>query len=287
MRHFEFKDEDHRGPIERFEYTGAQDVQKYALVYLPYGYYEEPDRRYDILYLMHGGGGSPDTWMDSCLLKNMRDRCIASGEARPMIVGMPTFYATHSNRKDDIVDPVFEHTNVLAFQKEELEDRLIPALESRYRSFAMGTDPDSLRRSRQHRGFGGFSMGSVSTWYAFYLHADIFSVFLPLSGDCWLFGLTAGSIKAAETAQALRDAAESKGIGPDGFAIYAATGTEDIACPNLTPQIEAMKALDDFFIYSKDWSKGNFHFLLAKGLMHEYPAVLQYIYNYLPYLFLK
>ena len=101
MKFFEFQDENCRGRIERFEYTGAEGARKYALVYLPFGYYDEPERRYDILYMMHGGGGSPDAWLDSCPFKNMLDRSIAAGEAKPMIVVFPSFYKDKSNRTAD------------------------------------------------------------------------------------------------------------------------------------------------------------------------------------------
>ena len=46
---------EHPGQIVRLDYaTSAED--KYAYVYLPYDYSEE--KQYDILYVMHGGGGS-------------------------------------------------------------------------------------------------------------------------------------------------------------------------------------------------------------------------------------
>ena len=45
MKFFEFQDENCRGRIERFEYIGAEGARKYALVYLPFGYYDEPERR--------------------------------------------------------------------------------------------------------------------------------------------------------------------------------------------------------------------------------------------------
>ena len=48
---------------------------------------------------------------------------------------------------------------------------------------------------------------------------------------------------------------------------------------------EAMKQLGDFYQFSEDFAKGNLHYLLAEGYYHEYPAVYQYVYNYLPYLF--
>lgn len=285
MKFYEFQDENCRGRIERFEYVGAEGAEKYALVYLPYGYYDAPERRYDMLYMMHGGGGSPDAWLDSCPFKNMLDRSFAAGEAKPMIVVFPSFYKDKSNRTaDGGIDHDFEHSSVLTFQR-ELTEQLIPAVEGRYRSFAEGTDPEALIKARDHRAFSGFSMGAVNTWYAFYLHADYFSVIIPLSGDCWALGLKGGSEKPKETALAIMEAVKAKGLGPDDFRIYAATGTEDIAYENLTPQIEAMKQLTDFFRFSEDYAEGNLHYLLGEGMIHEYPAVCRYVYEYLPYLF--
>ena len=284
MKEYQYQDVDRRGTLQRLDYVGANGVRKYAQVYLPFGYDTEPERRYDVLYLMHGGGGNPDTWLDSCPIKNMLDFAIASGEAKPLIVVFPCFYGTE-RRRGGAVDAPFEHQCVLTFQR-ELTENLLPAAEGAFRTWAEGTDPASLKRARDHRAFGGFSMGSVNTWYAFSLHFDYFSVFLPLSGDCWALDIMGGSKDSAGTARMLRDSVLSRGFGPEDFRIYAATGTEDIACPNMTPQIEAMKALDDVFRFSADPGAGNFHFLLAEGMIHSYHDVCRYFYYYLPFLFI-
>lgn len=284
MKRYEYQDENRRGTLRRLDYISAQGTRKYAMIYLPFGYDADPERRYDIFYLMHGGSGNPDSWLDSCPVKNMLDHCFAAGEAKPMIVVFPTFYADGSKRVDGIVDEQFELHSVRSFQ-EDLTGCLIPAVEGAVRGYAERTDPESLKRARAHRGFGGFSMGSVTTWFALSMHADWFSVFLPLSGDSWELAVKGGSLHPEETARRLRDGLAEKGIGQDGFSIYAATGTEDIACPNLTPQIEAMRAQDDCFRFSDDPEAGNLHFLLAEGMFHTYEAVCQYFYNWLSYLF--
>ena len=53
----------------------------------------------------------------------------------------------------------------------------------------------------------------------------------------------------------------------------------------LTAQVTEMKKYPDTFVYEEDFSKGNFHYLLAEGEVHAYEAVYQYLYNFLPYLF--
>lgn len=59
---------------------------------------------------------------------------------------------------------------------------LIPAVESKYSTWAASTDASGLAASRDHRAFGGFSMGSVNTWRAFEHCLDYFRYFAPSSG---------------------------------------------------------------------------------------------------------
>ena len=55
------------GEVKRFEYdtqtydeSGSRPLHKGAWVYLPHGYSEEA--RYNVLYLLHGGGANEDWW---------------------------------------------------------------------------------------------------------------------------------------------------------------------------------------------------------------------------------
>lgn len=284
MKQFEYQDADRRGTLRRLDYTGIRGARKYAEVYLPWGYDADPGRRYDILYLMHGGGGNPDAWLDCCPVKNMLDRSFADGAAEPMIVVFPSYYADGPKRTPGEIDADWERRSVFDFQQ-ELKEALLPAVEGVFRGFAEGAGPEALKKARAHRGFGGFSMGGVNTWAAFSQSLDYFSVFLPLSGDSWALGPMGGSEQPGATADLLRRNVLDAGFGAEDFAVYAATGTEDIAYPNLTPQIEAMKARDDVFRFSEDFARGNLHYLVGEGMAHTYEAVNQYVYNYLPYLF--
>ena len=282
---YHYHDVSRRGTVRRVDYVGAMGKRKYALVYLPWGYDDDPGRRWDILYLMHGGGGSPDAWLDACPVKNMLDHAFAAGEAKPMIVVFPGFYADGARPTPGTVDAAFEHASVLTFQKEELTGRLLPAVEGAVRGYAEGTSPAALKAARAHRGFGGFSMGGVNTWYAFALHLDYFSAFVPLSGDCWALEVMGGAAQPEATAAYLGERVGAMGFGPEDFSVWAATGTKDIAYPSLTPQIEAMKALDGVFRFSGDFARGNLHYLLGEGMVHSYDAVCRELAELLPYLF--
>lgn len=288
MKEYEYHDVNFRGSIEKVTYETTNQAgekrDKYALVYLPYGYdHNDTEKKYNILYLMHGGGGNPDAWLDCCKVKNMLDYSIDSGELAPLIVVFPSYYKeviprTGRPQADQ------ERENVRFFQY-ELSHELLPAVEGKYHTYANTADSDSLKASRTHRAFGGFSMGSCTTWFALLENLDYFSYFLPLSGDCWIIEPMGGSSHPKETAQALHDSILKAGYGATDFHIFSATGTKDPAYHSLTPQIEEMKHLDDLFRFSEDWSKGNLHYTVVEDLVHAYESVNLYLYNYIPYLF--
>ena len=267
-----YHDVNRRGTIERLCYiTKDTEVSKYANVYLPYGY--STQRRYPVLYLIHGGGGNPDAWLDGTMIKNALDVSFAEKRCQPFIMVMPWFY-NHDPIRTGRVDEEAERAHVLRFQQ-ELRNDLIPAVDSTY-----STDPD-----RGGRAIGGFSMGGVTTWFAFLENLDLFSVFLPLSGDCWQFGGMGGSRETEKTVKYLHDRVIEQGFGKEDFRIFAGTGYEDIAYPNLTPQIEAMKRMTDLFEFSEKMDEGNLHYVLMKDAPHMYEKVYHHVYNYAPALF--
>ncbi len=268
-----------QGSIESLEYTtpnlkNGNDTKKMN-IYLPYGYNQaDKSKKYNVLYLMHGGGedenlifGGPGQNKE---MKKILDNMIANGDIEPLIVVTPTF----NGGKNDT-----------AFFHEELISKVVPLVETKYNTFAGTGSLADLKASREHRAFGGFSMGSVTTWYTYINCLDYIKYYMPLSGDCWVLGQAAGSTKAKETAEYLAKVAKDKGYTPKDYYIFCATGSLDIAYPNLKPQVESMKELKDSFIYSGDTKKGNFYFIVSEGGTHAWNWVNQYIYDILPDLF--
>jgi endo-1,4-beta-xylanase len=288
MKKYEYHDVDKRGMVERITYkTTNKDGEvreKYANVYLPYGYDQaDESQMYNILYLMHGGGGNQDSFLDSTKIKNMLDYTISTGAVKPLIVVFPSYY-TEAVKRVDGPDVNFERNSVLFFQKELVHD-LLPAIETKYHTFAESGTPEAFRASRMHRGFSGFSMGGCTTWFAFTNNLDYFSEFIPLSGDSWEVEVKGGLSKPVETVKILHDCASASGYTTNEYFIHAATGTKDIACEPLTTQVNEMEKYPDTFVFDEDYTKGNFHYLLVEGEYHCYWAVYEYLYQLLPYLF--
>ena len=183
-----------QGTLESFSYD-MQDAngthhQKDALVYLPYGYNPQDETaQYNIVYLMHGAMGSETSWFGSARsvnnFKHVIDQMIQRGDIDPLIIVTPTYYITSSGGMDE------ENQRTLSFQA-EFSEYLMPAVEAAYHTYAESTSPDALKASRNHRAFGGFSMGSVTTWYALIHNIDYIAYFIPMSADCWAYTMMGG-----------------------------------------------------------------------------------------------
>ncbi|MDE7364116.1 MAG: family 43 glycosylhydrolase [Ruminococcus sp.] len=243
-----------QGKVINETYTGINGAKKLN-VYLPYGYDE--NKKYNIFYLMHGGGENENTiFSNDVKFNNMLDHMIANGDIEPMIVVTPTF-----NGGSCSAENVYK----------EMKESIVPFVEGKYSTYAENTTPSGLEASRLHRAYGGFSMGGGSAWNVLINDIDYFGYLMPLSGHCW------------GGAQAVADAVANSKY-KDSTYILAATGTDDIAYGNLKPQIEAMKKMP-VFTYTSDFSKGNLYFLEADGLTHWWGFVRHYVYDALPYFF--
>ena len=62
-------------------------TRRQMVVYTPVGY--STDRKYPVLYLLHGIGGNDREWQRACRADNVLDNLIADGKIQPMIVVFP------------------------------------------------------------------------------------------------------------------------------------------------------------------------------------------------------
>jgi len=87
---WEFKPDVPHGAVQAVWYPSPILKQKERRMYV----YTPPDyltgsRRYPVLYLLHGGGGDEDQWINMGRANIIMDNLIAAGKIRPMIVVMP------------------------------------------------------------------------------------------------------------------------------------------------------------------------------------------------------
>ena len=129
-------------------------------IYLPSDY-DASNRRYPVLYLLHGYGDDETGWTQFGEAHLIYDRCVEKGESAPMIIVMPdagvTWYINSYDGKVNYED---------YFVKE-----LIPHIDATYRT----------RATKQYRAVAGLSMGGYGALIMATKHPDLFSAAAPLS----------------------------------------------------------------------------------------------------------
>ncbi len=243
---------------ESFSYADkSQPLEKHAVVYLPYGYDET--KKYNVFYLMHGGWGNENQTLGTPAapsgFKNVIDNAIENEDFEPLIIVCPTYNNTSPQDSADFSLALQLNQN---FHNELVND-LMPAVEGKYSTYAEGTDKEALMASRNHRGFGGFSMGSVATWRTFQNCLDYFSYFLPMS--C---GTTLDDDNIFAAAQ---------GFDQKDYFVFSMTGTADFAYSYVNNRIDKMRRSPYFT------EEENFAYRIKEGYDHGGTASMEYTYN--------
>jgi enterochelin esterase-like enzyme len=133
-------------------------AQRRMYVYTPPGY-EQGNSKYPVMYLLHGGGGDEEGWINRGRANYILDNLIASKQAVPMIIvitnGNPDAVAApldnplNSTLKDM---PGIMGMASLRFEQSLVKD-VVPYMEKNYRVIA----------DANHRAVAGFSMGGFQT----------------------------------------------------------------------------------------------------------------------------
>ncbi len=271
----------HPGTVEELvydtkDYAGnGADIQKKAYVYLPYGYDpDDAETRYDIIYLMHGWGGAAGEYfyMDNGAIRTMLDQMIERGDIKPVIAVSATFYTDGSSRDFSASIDQFRLFHL------DFENALMPAVEGRYHTYALSTSPEALTASRDHRAFGGFSLGSVTTWLQFCYDADYIRYFLPMSGSSWYYG-TYGDFRIEQNVDHVAEVVAEHNLNERGYFIYHCVGTNDAV------KSQSLMMAEEMLSRGETFPPEHYVFYLKDGGYHDFDAVREYIWNALPLFF--
>ena len=149
------------GNLEMVEYDSKTVGTKRKMqVYTPPGY--SKDKKYPVLYLLHGIGGDETEWQRLCHPNFILDNLLAEQKVVPMIVVMPNGRAQKNDRAEG---DVFRSAPAFANFERDLLDDVIPAIEARY----------SVQADREHRALAGLSMGGGQSLNFGLGHLDTFA----------------------------------------------------------------------------------------------------------------
>ena len=143
-------------------------------VYTPYGYENNPKKKYPVLYLLHGAGGDEEAWISMGRTAQILDNLIEKGLAEPMIVVMPNGNpGQQAARTLNIPEKSINwrsEENRNAYVK-SLCTEIVPFIEKNFRAIPK---PAS-------RAIAGLSMGGGHTIAASNLYPEMFDYICPLS----------------------------------------------------------------------------------------------------------
>ena len=276
-----FINSNHRGKVTKIKYsskdyaTNSKNIIKEAYVYTPYGYDENNKNiKYNIIYLMHGWTMTAEHYIFKCNIITLLDNMIQKKIIEPLILVSATFDA--ENKPKDFGLSVKE---LKVFHK-DFRENLIYAVETKYNTYAnRSKNIQDYINSREHRAFGGFSLGSVTTWHQFIFNHDLIKYYLPMSGSCWYFGGFA-DYYPVETCDYFEKMIKENSLDKKGYFIYATTGLYDGIKHQMDVQMEEMLKRKKIFTIDKV-----VYFYKFDGY-HDLKAVEEYLYNALPFFFI-
>ena len=147
-------------------------VERMLPVYLPPGYDENPHRRYPVIYVLAGHGGSgplmlaSSAWGES--FPERIDRLIRMGAMPPVIAVLPDCFTIFGGAQ-------YINSTALGRYEDYLTDELIPYVDATYRTLP----------ERQHRGVTGKSSGGYGAMVQAMRHPELFGSFASHSGDIY------------------------------------------------------------------------------------------------------
>jgi enterochelin esterase-like enzyme len=148
-------------------FSELTQTERQMQVYTPPGYNHD-NRRYPVLYLMHGGGGNDTDWIVNMRANYIMDNLIAQDKIVPMIVVMADGYVGTYPINGPITADLFP---------QELMDSIIPTIEEYYR----------VAPGAQNRALAGLSLGGLWTLDTFLLEPGAFA-YLGVFSSGWFPG---------------------------------------------------------------------------------------------------
>ena len=181
-----YNEANHRGTVSHPWYDSKiLGLNRRLTVYTPYGYENNPKKKYPVLYLLHGAGGDEEAWTSMGRAAQILDNLIEKGLAEPMIVVMPNGNGNQQaagtlnlpvkqqqfdrNAMQNMSEA--ERSRMMNGYVMSLCEEIVPFIEKNYR---VSAKPEA-------RAIAGLSMGGGHTITASNLYPQMFDYICPLS----------------------------------------------------------------------------------------------------------
>ncbi len=144
-----------------------ENPERNVSVYLPPGYETSKEKRYPVIYLLHGIADTNQTWLKVwsekndgyATVKDVMDKGIAAGKFGEMIVVMP-------DERTNWFGSFYVNSTVTGNWEDFTAKELVDFIDKKYRTLARA----------EHCGIAGHSMGGFGAIRLAMKHPDVFSV---------------------------------------------------------------------------------------------------------------
>jgi enterochelin esterase family protein len=144
-------------------HSDSLNTDRRMSIYLPAGY-EKGERRYPVLYLLHGTGGDENAWLELGRMPQILDNLIAQGKAEPMIVVVPNgnvdAEAAPGYDPAGNTIPTGIYPNWMNGRFEQVFPEIVDYVDSNYLTLA-----DVDHRAVAGLSMGGFNAMNISRYY--------------------------------------------------------------------------------------------------------------------------
>jgi enterochelin esterase-like enzyme len=230
-----------------YYWSEVNGMERHINVYVPAEYEKNPNKKYPVLYLVHGWGENEDGWSVQGYMSNIMDGLIESGKAVPMIVVMPS---GDIQTNSDVREASGDITKIYI-------DDLILFIDNTFRTY---TD-------KEHRAMAGLSRGGFQTCNTVFNNMDKFAWMGAFSG---FFGFRGNTTVETAYNGAFKDAVA---FNKQLKLFYISIGTE-----------ERFGAKEASELLIKHGIK-NIVFFESQGTAHEWLTWRRSLYDFAPRLF--
>jgi enterochelin esterase-like enzyme len=139
-----------------------------VFVYLPLSYGTEPNRRYPVVYTLHGYGLHAQQWVGFANVSGL-EKGLAAGTTKEMILVAPDAFSLHNGSFYSSSKTTGDWETFVAIE-------LVSYIDSHYRTIP----------NRLSRGLAGHSMGGYGTFRIGMKHPEVFSSLYAMSACCMI-----------------------------------------------------------------------------------------------------
>jgi enterochelin esterase-like enzyme len=153
----------------------GDSTDRAVFVYLPPSYATDKNRRYPVVYLLHGYGLTGERWVPFINLPESADKTAAAGTAKEMILVSPDAFNKYNGS-------MYSSSPVIGDWETFIAEDLVSYMDTHYRTIA----------NRMSRGLAGHSMGGYGTVRIGMKRPDVFSSMYIMSACCLMNNPGAG-----------------------------------------------------------------------------------------------